>query len=286
MRRLPLVAVLAAAAYVLTVPATQASVTVGMLAPAPSADCSGGPFDQVQQSPNVSYVIPDGIASPVVTSWSTNAAPGDGQQLAFKVFEKVADPEVFRQVAHDGPRAITGGNVNTFVTDLPVHPGEFLGLGFQAGTAPNACVFGSTIGDWTRMGFMNDGETSVAGEFHAQVGLVNVSAVVEPSHHFTIESIKRNRRRGTATVRITVPGPGSLALSGNGVRAQQASGRGPLAAKTVSAAGPVKMLVRAKGRKRDRLDQTGRVKVRTAITYTPTGGSPETQQQKVKLRKV
>jgi hypothetical protein len=274
-----------ATALVLAAPAAQAAVTVGTLDPAPSANCSGGPFDLVQQSPNVSYVIPDGVASPVITSWSTNAAPGDGQQLAFKVFEKIADPEVFRQVAHDGPRAITGGTVNTFATDLPVHAGEFLGLGFRAGTAPNDCVFGSTIGDWTRIGFMNDGETSAAGEFHAQVGLVNVSAVIEPSHHFTIGSVKRNPRRGTATVQVTVPGPGSLALSGKGVRAQQASGRAPLAAKTVAAAGSVKLPVKAKGRKRVRLDQTGRVKLRASITYTPTGGSPETQTRKLKLRK-
>lgn len=275
----------AAAALVLTAPAAQAAVTVGTLDPAPSATCSGGPFDLVQQSPNVSYVIPDGIASPLITSWSTNAASGGGQQLALKVFERIADPEVFRQVAHDGPRAIIGGTVNTFATDLPVQAGEFLGLGFQAGTAPNDCVFGSTIGDWTRIGFMNDGETSAAGEFHAQVGLVNVSAVIEPSHHFTIGPTKRNRKRGTATIEVTVPGPGSLALSGNGVRAQQASRRGPLAAKTVDAAGLVKLPVKAKGRKRARLDQAGRVRVRISITYTPTGGSPETQKRKLKLRR-
>jgi hypothetical protein len=277
--------VLIAQALVMAVPTAHAAVTVGMLAPAPSADCSGGPFDFVQESPSVDYVVPDGIPSPVVTSWSTNAAPGDGQQLAFKVFEKIADPEVFRQVAHDGPRALAGGTVNTFPTDLPVHAGDFLGLGFQAGTAPNACFFGSAMGNWVRNGFMSDGETSIAGEFHAEVGYVNVTAVVEPSHHFTIGSVKQNPRKGTAAVSVTVPGPGSLALSGKGVRAQQASGRAPRAAKTVAAAGPVKLVVKAKGRKRAKLEETGRVKLRASITYLPTGGSPETQQQKVKLRK-
>ena len=274
------VAVLAAAA-----PEATASVTVGMVAPTtPTASCSGD-FDLVQESPDVSYVIPQGVASPVITSWSTNAAPGSGQQVALKVFEKVADPEVFRQVGHDGPRTLTGGALNTFNSDLPVKPGDFLGLGFQSASAPNGCLFGSAIGNWSRIGYLNDGETSQVGEFHAETGFVNVSAVIEPSHHFTIGSIRRNRRKGTARLNVTVPGPGALALSGKGVRAQQASGRGPLAAKTVSAAGTVKLLVKAKGRKRAQLNDTGRVKLKVSITYGPTGGTPETQKRKLKLRK-
>ena len=67
--------------------------------------------------------------------WSTNAASGDGQQLAFKVFEKIADPEVFRQVAHDGPRAIIGGTVNTFATDLPVHACTTIGREYAIAAA-------------------------------------------------------------------------------------------------------------------------------------------------------
>jgi hypothetical protein len=278
---------LMAVAVVMAVPTAHAAVTVGMLAPAPTTTCSGGPFDLVQESPNVDYVVPDGIASPVVTSWSTNAPPGEGQQLAFKVFEKVAQPEVFRQVTHDGPRPLAPGTVNTFSIDLPVHAGDFLGLGFPPGSQPSGCIFGSGpgTGNWVRNGFMNDGETSAAGEFLAEGGFLNVSAAIEPSHHFTIGSVKRHPKKGTATIVVTVPGPGSLALSGKGLRARQASGGGPLAAKTVLAAGTVTLRVKAKGRKRARLEEAGHVKLRASITYTPTGGSPETQEQKVKLRK-
>jgi hypothetical protein len=275
---------LVAATAALIAPNAHAATQVGMVAPTtPSADCSGD-FDLVQEGPTASYVIPQGIAAPVITQWSTNAAPGDGQQLAFKVFEKVADPEVFRQVAHDGPRALTPGTLNTFAVDLPVKSGDFLGVGFQSGSAPNGCTFGSG-GNWVRIGYLSDGETSQPGEFHAQTEVVNVSALVEPSHAFTIGSVERNRKKGTATVRVSVPGPGSLTLSGNGVRAQQASRRGPLAAKTVSAAGTVKLLVKAKGRKRRQLDRTGRLKVKVSIVYTPTGGSSATQTLKLKLRK-
>jgi hypothetical protein len=266
------------------VPHANAAVTVGMVAPStPSAICSGD-FDLVQESPTVSYEVPAGIASPVITQWSTNAAPGDGQQLALKVFEKIPVPgATFRQVAHDGPRVLTGGTMNTFTTELAVRAGDFLGVGFQSGSAPNGCLFGSEIGNWTRIGYLGDGET---GDFHAETGYVNVAAVIEPSNSFTIGTIRKNRRRGTARISVTVPGPGSLALSGKGVRAQRASGGAPLAAKAVSGAGTVKLLVRARGPKRLLLDRSGRVKVKLLITYTPTGGTPASEKRNLKLRKL
>jgi len=272
---------LAAATVVLVAPDSGAAVEVGMVAPTtPGAICSGD-FDLVQESPSTSYVIPQGIASPVVTRWSTNAAPGQGQQLALKVFDKVGQPATFRQVAHDGPRPLTGGTLNSFTANLSVNAGDFLGVGFQSGTAPNGCLFGSAIGNWTRIGFLSDGQS---GDFHAQTGFVNVSAVVEPSHDFTIGSVTRNGKKGTAKVSVAVPGPGSLALSGDGVRAQQAARSHPIAAEAVSA-GTATLLVKAKGQKRKRLERTGRVKVKVSITYVPTGGSPGTQTLKLKLRK-
>ena len=49
--------------------------------------------------------------------------------------------------------------------------------------------------------------------------------------------------------------------------------------------GPVKVTIRAKGKKKRKLNETGKVKLNVAITYTPTGGSPSTDSTKVKLRK-
>lgn len=274
---------LVAAGVLVAAPGAQGAVTVGMVAPTtPSGICSG-PNDVIQDAPGVDYEIPAGIASPVVTSWSTNAAPGAGQQLTLALFEVVDESmAIYRQVAHDGPQSLTGGTLNTFRTKLPARAGLFLGLGTPAGSGPTGCIFGSAIGSRTRNSYFNDGDS---GQFAAQVGLVNVSAVIEPSNDFTIGSVHRNRKKGTAKVDVTVPGPGSLALSGKGIRAQQASGRGPLAAKSVSSGGTVKVTVRVKGRKRQRLNRTGRVKVKVSLTYTPTGGTPATQKRKLKLRR-
>jgi hypothetical protein len=266
-----------------TVPQAQASVTVGMVAPTtPDALCDK-PFDVVQQSPAVTYVVPDGIASPVITGWSTNAAAGDGQQLALKVFEKAGEPATYRQLSHDGPRDLAGGTLNMFKSNLPVRAGDLLGVGVPPGTAPTACIFGDELGNESHQGFFSDGES--AGPFAAGTGLANVSVVIEPSHDFTIGAITKNRKKGTAAVAVTVPGPGSLTLSGQGVRAQTASRQGPRAAKTVSLPGTASLTVKAKGRKRKKLTRTGRVGVAATITYLPTGGSPASQTVQLKLRR-
>jgi hypothetical protein len=47
----------------------------------------------------------------------------------------------------------------------------------------------------------------------------------------------------------------------------------------------VKLTIKAKGKKKGTLNETGKVKVNPKITYTPTGGDPTTQSIKVKLKK-
>jgi hypothetical protein len=74
---------------------------------------------------------------------------------------------------------------------------------------------------------------------------------------------------------VTVPGAGTLSLSGRGVAGQQAS----------TSASTVKLRVKGKGKKRERLNQTGKVKLNLAITYSPAGGEPSTRSIKVKLKK-
>ena len=56
--------------------------------------------------------------------------------------------------------------------------------------------------------------------------------------------------------------------------------------RTVTAAGKVKLRVMAKGRKRRKLNRTGRVKVAAKVTYTPTFGLPATKTRKIRLRKL
>lgn len=83
--------------------------------------------------------------------------------------------------------------------------------------------------------------------------------------------------RGTATLPVTVPGAGVLTLTGKGVFKQN---------KTLKAATTAKLLVKAKGRRRRRaLARTGKLKVKTKVTFAPTSGIANAKSRKLTLRK-
>jgi hypothetical protein len=104
---------------------------------------------------------------------------------------------------------------------------------------------------------------------------------VKPSNAFTLGGIQRNKKKGTASLTVSVPYAGDLALSGKGVKAA-----GATQAVAVTAPGNVKLLIKAKGKKRKTLNETGKVRVRPNITYTPTGGDPSSQSKSLKLKKL
>jgi hypothetical protein len=268
---------LAATVLSLVASASQAmaATTVGQVAPAtpPSPTCSGGPVDLVQPtvSSGTPYVVPGDIASPVVTSWTTNAAPGAGQALTFKVFRATGATRTFLQVAHDGPRPVASGTMSSFPVDIPVKAGDVLGLNSNGA---NTCLFPATDSNELRMGNLADGENDAF--LLTEADRLNVSAVVKPSNVITLGGLVRNKKKGTAILNVAVPGPGTLAVSGNGVKAIN---------KSVSA-GAAKLLIKATGKRRKRLNQTGKVRLKVAITYSPTGGDPSTQSTKLKLKKL
>jgi hypothetical protein len=106
------------------------------------------------------------------------------------------------------------------------------------------------------------------------------------SHEFTIGKVKRNTKKGTATIPVTVPGPGNLSLTGKQVKSQRpARAARRSATKPVAAAGKVNLKVKAKGKAKKKLNKKGKVKVKVKITYTPTGGTPGSETMKVKLKK-
>jgi len=105
---------------------------------------------------------------------------------------------------------------------------------------------------------------------------------VNPSNLFTIAGVTRNKKRGTATITVTVPNAGELVGSGNGVKASSA---GEAVTSKSVVAGQAKLKVKAKGKKRRNLNRKGKVKLNVAITYTPSNGHARTQSIKVKLKK-
>jgi hypothetical protein len=107
-----------------------------------------------------------------------------------------------------------------------------------------------------------------------------------PSNAFKFGRLKLNKHKGTATLTVVVPGPGTLTLGGKGIVNRRPGSRARAAAsKAVSVAGNVKLLIKAKGKARRKLGRTGKAKVKAKVTYTPTGGAPNTLTKTVKLIK-
>jgi hypothetical protein len=99
---------------------------------------------------------------------------------------------------------------------------------------------------------------------------------------FTVDGITRNKKRGTATITVTLPHPGELIASGNGATASSAGLA--VISKSVGV-GQAQLFVKAQGKKKRKLKRKGKAKLSLAITYTPTGGSANTQSVQVKLKK-
>lgn len=89
------------------------------------------------------------------------------------------------------------------------------------------------------------------------------------------KGIKRNKKKGTAKVPITVGAPGTLLLSGRKIKKRT---------RTVSP-GTTKLTVAAKGKARKKLLNTGKVKVKMTLTFTPAGGTPATVTKSIQLER-
>jgi hypothetical protein len=272
-----LFAALAAAA---SISPASASVTVGQLAPStPVSNCDiTFDFVQIGQTSGNSYVMP---ATGTITSWSSNAGPGAGQLVKLKVFRKVADPAIYQAVAHGPDTLLAASALNTFPVNIAVKAGDVLGL-HGAGGADYGCAFPAP-GETSLRARGGDLADGAAGDFPITDQTnkrANVTAALSPSNTFTLGSTTRNKKKGTATLTATVPNPGVLALSGNGVKTA-----GARISVAVAAPGAVQLLIKAQGKKKRKLTDKGKVKLSPTITYTPTGGDPSTQSLKVKLKK-
>jgi len=237
--------------------------------------CSAG-FTRVQgTSPGGQYASP---ANGVITAWSFDAGPGP-PRLRFKV----AHPEggnSFTIVGESDLKTPTPNQLNTY-TDVrvPVRTGDVIGF-YLADSAPcNRAASGYQ--ENIRFGDVLPGAQASFDADLPNDNQLDVSAVLVPTNTLTLGKTARNKKKGTATLNLTLPNPGELTASGNGVKASSA---GATTSKSVGA-GAAKLLITAKGKKKKTLDETGKVKVTVAITYTPTGGDPGTQSVKVKLKK-
>lgn len=83
-----------------------------------------------------------------------------------------------------------------------------------------------------------------------------------------------NRKRGTATLPVTVKSPGTLVLTGARVATHE-----------FERAGTARLTVRARGKKLRRLERTGRVRLNLVVTFVPDGGSANAVSLRLRLKK-
>lgn len=175
--------------------------------------------------------------------------------------------------------ACTGeGKLTYAIVSRPAH-GELSELDPAAGTLkhkPSSRFSGTD-------GFIYQAANAGGASAPARVTIT----VGHPSNRFRFARVKRNRRHGTATLGVVVPGAGVVRLARTRrVRPQR---------KRVGSAGRVKLRIRPRGKARRHLHHPRRrahkrthrrrtVKVRAKVIYTPRGGESRTKRKAVRLK--
>ncbi len=108
----------------------------------------------------------------------------------------------------------------------------------------------------------------------AQIAAPVVTAT--PSNKFEFGKLKLNRKKGTATLFVQVPGAGKLLLEGKGIQKVKRNAR---------KAGKVKLPVKLVGKAKRTLLKTGKAKVRAKVTFTPIGGTLRTKAKPLTLKR-
>lgn len=261
----------------------RAAITIGQVGDPTGSDC-GPNFDFVNISVSTGnpYTVP---GRGIITSWTMFGAGTAGQQFTFKAFRKVAEPSRYQVVGHAGPQTLTLGGTagNTFPASIAVKAGDT--IGFHAFTDHNVCRLPGIAGTFGQEPVdLSDGQ---AFDFPPVMNAnpLNLQATFVPDNNFKLASLTRNKKRGTATLSFDLPNAGTLRAKGSGAKVSVTS-TGPIGA-VQSPGSPSSLLrVKATGSKRRQLNGSGSVKLKLAVTYTPTGGEPKTRKQKVKLLKL
>jgi hypothetical protein len=276
MMRSVVVAALTLAVAQLTIQGAAGAVTIGQLPGSPPAPtCSGASTDYLQPSVTSGglYIAKE---AGTLTSWSTVASAGTNQHYTLKVFRRTPDPDAFQVIAHGSQETLSSsGGLNTFAASIPVSSGDLLGLNVTA-SGSTGCVF-SVSGDTvlSRSGSLLDAEQGVFGTMPNS--RLNLAAVLVPANGFTLGGVTRDQKRGIATITATLSNPGTIVMSGSGLKGDRT--------KTLFVAGPVTFSIATSGRLKRQLARRGFAKVHPTFTFTPPGGDPSSQSIKLTLKR-
>lgn len=223
-------------------------------------------------------------------------SPVNGTINDWSVLVNAVGPMAVRVIRPAGGGAYTGvstrkftpagtGDVGVFPGSLPIRAGDLVGLDLitSAARVGSEAIPGSGVSEWGGSGgLLADGSTLPPDNVFPSEE-VAFSAVVNPSSDFSVDGVRRHKKKGTATIHVTVPNPGMLFAHGRGV--------GPLSLAQVGesvATGPVHLLIKARGAKRRKLNATGKVTLGVTLAFAPDfegNRLARTQDVAVKLKK-
>jgi hypothetical protein len=223
--------------------------------------------------------LPAGLTSPVngtVTSWSFKSGSAAPNPIRLRVLRQVSAviPPVYTGAGTSAPVPTALGVVGPNATSLPIKAGDTVGL-----NAKDSLVEANTAG--ARQAFwavppLADGDTRPSNATFTNVEVL-VQATIEPTNTVVVGAVTRNKKKGTATVTISVPNSGQLSYAGTGLNII-----GPA---SIAAPGDIQLTVSATGKKRKKLKRKGKVSVSFGTTFTPNFGAAAITPASFKLRK-
>lgn len=186
-----------------------ASIPIGQLSPASGPGGCDEQFDILQFGlrKGTDYVVPE---TGTITSWSTRAGTTPGQQLTFKVFRPTSGGG-YTVVAHDGPRPLTPGVVNTFKVAIAAKVGDIVGLNTTSATLASRidCVFNPENSDedvaFVSPGNAADGAAVAKPVDNRQIRVNLTATVLQPPEINTFGKVQIG----------SIAGGGSVVLEGN-----------------------------------------------------------------------
>jgi hypothetical protein len=281
--RLALASLLAALLLGLSVSPAGAMVTIGSTLgrePDSSANYSPRPtFSNVALAPTLQ--APGGLSSPLngtVVRWRIRV--GDSTRPTNLRIIRPLGGGFFTAAGTSASVTPPINATSSYATDLLIRIGDYIGIDCCSPGPPGAEFFKSgvpAIRDEWQPSLADGGPRRPP----SSANLYEVALNADITTTFTVDAITRNKKKGTAKLTVTLPFAGELTGAGKGIKVANA-----VNSMTVSAPGSVRLLIKARGRKKKKkLNSTGEVKVKPKITYTPTGGEPATKSVKLKLKK-
>lgn len=281
-RRTLVVLALALAANLAIASTAWSAVTIGsQMASTPNAGTfCGSPPCSVSQTALAGRLV----ASPVngiVVAWRADYSGGGPTRIS--VIRPFSGGAIF--TAFSSSDAMNDGATHT--TAIPISIGDRIALE-DTGAGGNPVGRNMTAGgtyeayDPTPAAGGSGGSTVIETAFE-----LYLNADIEPNNQIALGKLKRNRRKGNATLTVEIPNPGTLqATSAAGGAASAAKASALVKPRTVkpTTPGAVKLkLTPTKGAKA-RLRARGKASGRVAISFTPIFGTASTLSFKAKLK--